>query len=542
MKLFYQFSFLLVCLCFFSTNSFAQCEDFVLSYTKLDCSETEQTEGTFSIMLEWSGGEGPYMIDGSTEEEDYSDTSLILTGIVDDSELNFVVTDANECEASASVTGESCVKCTLGASYEKLDCTEDQQDAGEFSILVTITDGTAPYSVESSIFTDDVDSVFEISNIADGTAFDLEVSDADGCVFTLAIAGETCAKDNCTIPVEAEILECTEAQTTSGEYSVEFTWGGVGPFTLEGDVNEEEYDGNSFTLFDLVDGSDYTLQVTDADGCTGLVTGSGSCAKCQISLDISATCNDDGDAYDVIILISNGTAPYSIAGTYNDDEYNSDVLEINTITAGDEYTVVITDVNGCSIEASGSEDCKLNVDLLSFEGGNSDLGNTLTWETGTEENSDYFILERSINGVDFVSVVTLEAAGNSNTLLHYAYTDENVEPCSIYFYRLVEVALNGDKAVISDIVRLVEGGDCYSVEVMPIPATDELTISINSSVATNTSVVIYDVLGRMVSNQSFTTNEGLNQIPMNISNFSAGTYIIAIGNEAQSTVTKFIKR
>lgn len=356
--------------------------------------------------------------------------------------------------------------------------------------------------------------------------------------YQLSFVEETCSSFVAT----AVQNDCSDAQETAGTYSVTVTLeGGEGPYFIEGSFNEEEFDGDTFELIDLVDQTDYYVEITDANGCEQVVAGSGFCAKCQISLDVSADCNEAGDAYDVFITINNGTAPYSIAGTYNDAAYNSDVLEINGITAGDEYTVVITDSEGCSVEASGSEDCKLNVDLLKFEGATSELGNTLTWETATEENSNYFTLERSTNGVDFETVGNIDAAGNSNTAQFYSFLDNRTQSCVTYYYRLSETNYNGETRVISDIVRLTNGTDCLEVSVMPVPAISEVNVEF-TTVEGVASISIYDVVGRVISTQDVDTNEGLNNIIIDLNNYAAGTYFIAIVSGDKVATTKFVKK
>lgn len=66
----------------------------------------------------------------------------------------------------------------------------------------------------------------------------------------------------------------------------------------------------------------------------------------------------------------------------------------------------------------------LPVTFLFFESKSRADGIDLTWATVTEENADYFIIERSSNGIGFTSIGKESASGNSKNLIRYSFTDE----------------------------------------------------------------------------------------------------------------------
>ena len=49
--------------------------------------------------------------------------------------------------------------------------------------------------------------------------------------------------------------------------------------------------------------------------------------------------------------------------------------------------------------------------------------NTITWKTASESNSDYFVLERSRDGIHWTEITELKAAGTSNKENHYTHYD-----------------------------------------------------------------------------------------------------------------------
>jgi hypothetical protein len=61
----------------------------------------------------------------------------------------------------------------------------------------------------------------------------------------------------------------------------------------------------------------------------------------------------------------------------------------------------------------------LPVELLYFEGYGYNHYNTLKWSTASEYNSDYFLLERSVDGEQWDYVGTTKSMGNSNQVVNY---------------------------------------------------------------------------------------------------------------------------
>lgn len=84
----------------------------------------------------------------------------------------------------------------------------------------------------------------------------------------------------------------------------------------------------------------------------------------------------------------------------------------------------------------------LPVELLSFNAIMNNDHTLLTWATATEKNSDYYIIEKSINASSFVQIGTIKAAGNSSTMLKYSFQDNNPIMITTYF-RLKEIDIDG---------------------------------------------------------------------------------------------------
>ncbi|MDQ2752322.1 MAG: T9SS type A sorting domain-containing protein, partial [Bacteroidota bacterium] len=159
----------------------------------------------------------------------------------------------------------------------------------------------------------------------------------------------------------------------------------------------------------------------------------------------------------------------------------------------------------------------------------------LQWKTAQEINTHHFNIQRSLTGIDFVTVDAITASSNA-TGSTYNYNDQtfaktNVPPSA--YYRIQEVDKDG-KLFYSG-TALVHGGQNI-VSLYPNPAGSLIRFSIpNATVAD--AVVIYDAKGRAVKQWSHYT---LTQ-PAAIGSLSKGTYFIQIKINNKTTTTTFVK-
>jgi len=84
----------------------------------------------------------------------------------------------------------------------------------------------------------------------------------------------------------------------------------------------------------------------------------------------------------------------------------------------------------------------LPVTLLDFEAKNKSDYVELKWSTATEENNDYFVIQKSDDAEDFTTITTIKGAGNSNIKQNYLYNDLTILN-KITYYKLLQVDYNG---------------------------------------------------------------------------------------------------
>lgn len=105
--------------------------------------------------------------------------------------------------------------------------------------------------------------------------------------------------------------------------------------------------------------------------------------------------------------------------------------------AGDEYWIFDNITVSCN-------DCVLTVELVEFNVGKEDYGTVLTWETISENDNDYFAIERSYDGKSFEEIASISGAGTSSEHLYYRYTDPTPHNKEWVYYRIRQVDFNGE--------------------------------------------------------------------------------------------------
>ncbi|MEX1001984.1 MAG: hypothetical protein WDZ35_07705 [Crocinitomicaceae bacterium] len=171
-------------------------------------------------------------------------------------------------------------------------------------------------------------------------------------------------------------------------------------------------------------------------------------------IDYSASCGSPDAPYCVIFL--NNT---SLTGNFSNSSTTPRVTTIH-FGSGSSSTVSYTasdgvgDVDGATADydASGNVtysqnvDCvyPLAVDLTSLTAHNESFVNWILWSTASEENSSHFEIQRSEDGMNWVTIGTVEAARSSSVTTNYQFSDPHFSPGNNY-YRLGLVDLNGVK-------------------------------------------------------------------------------------------------
>ncbi len=175
----------------------------------------------------------------------------------------------------------------------------------------------------------------------------------------------------------------------------------------------------------------------------------------------------------------------------------------------------------------GAVNVVLPIDLLGFSANCTPVKGEveLKWMSVSEINSDYYLIERSRDGVDFNSIGKINSVGNSSNTNSYYFKDVN-SPNGIVYYRLVQVDLNGNTTYFN-----VVNTDCnsnFDISIYPNPAKDLFTVE--GEIETNQvySIKIHNSIGELIYNKQFTSTTSYINQTINSSQLSNGVYNVSI--------------
>lgn len=162
----------------------------------------------------------------------------------------------------------------------------------------------------------------------------------------------------------------------------------------------------------------------------------------------------------------------------------------------------------------------------------------VSWTTLSEHNSAYFVIERSYDGNSFIRIGQVSAAGSSNTIRYYQFTD--VDPAkSLIFYRLRMV--DADATYTLSPVRVVPkaSSTIQQLLIYPNPAVSNVNIVLSHAVSEDMNIKLINQLGQIV--RTARLNAGTQFIKLDINGLPQGIYTVSFAGTNSSFTGKLVK-
>lgn len=176
----------------------------------------------------------------------------------------------------------------------------------------------------------------------------------------------------------------------------------------------------------------------------------------------------------------------------------------------------------------------LPIKLLHFAVREQNGKAVLQWATSQEINSNHFVVERSIDGINFFEVTKVTAAGNSNNTVNYAYVDENAGK-GISYYRLKQVDNDG-RFTFSAVINVTVKGDSGNISIYPNPVKDRFRLSLPAGISKGT-LMIYDSRGVVMHRQEVTNGQYVSA-----GGWSGGTYYAMVQASGKVYEARIVKQ
>lgn len=174
----------------------------------------------------------------------------------------------------------------------------------------------------------------------------------------------------------------------------------------------------------------------------------------------------------------------------------------------------------------------LPVTLLEFTGESQPTGVRLRWSTASEQNSDFFQVERSPDLLTWSHVTTVPAAGESNSLISYEAFDPTTRT-SLTYYRLKQVDQD-DTFTFSPVISIAST-EVRDIQLWPNPSSGILRIS--DPTGPMTSLRVLDSRGSLVDQY---INVSTNTIDLDLSGHIPGVYFVYVESDRTSKQMRLV--
>ncbi|MEM7373634.1 MAG: hypothetical protein AAF587_33735 [Bacteroidota bacterium] len=190
-----------------------------------------------------------------------------------------------------------------------------------------------------------------------------------------------------------------------------------------------------------------------------------------------------------------------------------------------------------SAEIAGS----LPVEWLSFDAEQKGDAAILNWSTASETNSDFYSIERSINGRNFNPLAQVAAAGTTTEISEYDYTDEFVIRLGSpkLFYRLRQTDLDGtyDYSNVVELNVSDKQADIW-MQAMPNPVKDRLTVKYSIPGQDRAFLEARSGAGQLIYSSPIQDPVGQKEIYVN--QWPGGLYFLRIKSRQKQAVFKVV--
>ena len=168
----------------------------------------------------------------------------------------------------------------------------------------------------------------------------------------------------------------------------------------------------------------------------------------------------------------------------------------------------------------------------------------LDWQTASEINNDYFIIERSLDARNFIPIGTVKGNGNSNEIHNYCLYDKNVDQltsCHLY-YRLKQADNNGsitDLGLKELIICTISKND--ATKVWYNQPDNRIYINLIREMQMSPHLLITDMRGKTIASQTIQAAKGASQISLNLFGLAKGIYNVTISDDTGIITKRILK-
>jgi hypothetical protein len=287
----------------------------------------------------------------------------------------------------------------------------------------------------------------------------------------------------------------------------------------------------------------YGLPISDAgDVCTTIGSGWWT---------LSGSNGFSGGTYNVSTTAEgfSGISDYTLLHLFRrDDDANLWMANGTHVAASGNATTPIANRSALtSLGQFGITSSSINplpIELVSFDVTPYNSAAKITWKTASEQNNDFFTVERSKDNITYEEIQKVTGAGNSNNPRNYEVMDHLPIPGTSY-YRLTQTDYDGQKETFDpkpfNNTKTTSG--IKNMVASPNPFETDLQLKFESDITGIIPMIISMANGQLIYNGNLSVKQGKNNIALPLADqLKSGSYLVTIGEGKSKVSTKIIKK
>jgi len=152
----------------------------------------------------------------------------------------------------------------------------------------------------------------------------------------------------------------------------------------------------------------------------------------------------------------------------------------------------------------------------------------LKWETASEINCDYYLLERSSDGISWEPIAYIQGAGNSNEVSTYSWVDNYDSKGTALYYRLTQFDYNGEYEVLGIQSILCNAAADDSWITINTDIFNNILINFTSTEGEPYEIKVYNLLGELTYFHSGTVEDSIEQFVIPTYGWASSIYLVDV--------------
>jgi hypothetical protein len=195
----------------------------------------------------------------------------------------------------------------------------------------------------------------------------------------------------------------------------------------------------------------------------------------------------------------------------------------------------VNNFSGGTYAASSTSLSPLPIVLKSFAATEKGAANTINWETAVEINVRHFVIEKSTDAKNWISLEVVY----SNASKRYTLNDNT--PFSTTYYRLKNIDNDGQESSSNVVVVNRKTGKFTITSLAPNPTTSDMNLKFETTENTNISITVSDIFGRVLLSQNSEAIKGFNTVNLMTSEVPAGAYFLNVNDGVNTLIQRIVK-